>query len=437
MDAGSTVFYNALWRMAKAFNSGRNIPEALRACLTAANEAIGADGSAVWLKRPEDGKLRVAAAAGSMSGSFPGKTTASDEGIEGGVFTTGRPQTVSNFASDPEQAGRYTLGAVYRIRTLMCVPLDGEGGRLGCLELINKHDNAAFDEYDCELGESLASAIAFGLESGAAERPMQEPGTSVAVLQGVTCRALRSFGLELAAGGVTTVCGLGARAQEALVRLLMLEAKPESGSFTIGGAEPAYSSAALRAHKRDVAGLVSARLGLAPHLSARGNVALAAGVASDPMGVDEALAMAGLDADTGALGAEALDDMQRMCVCLARALVKKPKYIVAELDGTAADLPLLLLLKAAARKSGAAVLALSPERNEEALKAIHAASVRVCHAEAGALTAAMLAAAADGPVEVPAQAEERAEAPEAPQDTPAPAEAPEGAQPDVEGGADK
>ena len=81
------------------------------------------------------------------------------EGIAGRVVETGEPIYVADCKNDPRWAGRMDEKTGFDTRTMICAPLKNEGNCFGCIQLINKTDNAPFDEKDAELVLALAQEI--------------------------------------------------------------------------------------------------------------------------------------------------------------------------------------------------------------------------------------------------------------------------------------
>ena len=182
---------------------------------------------------------------------------------------------------------------------------------------------------------------------------------------------LRGINLEIPAGQTVSVIGPSGSGKSTLLRLLMTLDKPTSGTIEIDGesmwttpdGKPAGAAHVRRL--RGKIGMVFQHFNLFPHMTALGNVIEApmhvAGLSREEAIVRgrEYLDMVGLGDKYDAYPSQ-LSGGQKQRVGIARALVKKPRLVLADeptanLDSQNA-LALLTLMQRLTREAGIAFL---------------------------------------------------------------------------------
>ena len=86
------------------------------------------------------------------------------QGIAGWVAASGQPVVRSDLAEDPRFVAEATQHFGYAPKSMLCLPLQGEDGLLGVIELFDKTDDRPFRADDMSVlgvfGETAAAAIA-------------------------------------------------------------------------------------------------------------------------------------------------------------------------------------------------------------------------------------------------------------------------------------
>jgi ABC-type lipoprotein export system ATPase subunit len=194
----------------------------------------------------------------------------------------------------------------------------------------------------------------------------------VAAARGVTRRygetiALRPVDLELQAGRLHAITGPSGSGKTTLLHLLAGLELPDAGTIAVDGAELTTLDRTGRAAlRREKIAYVGQQAGLVPHLSALENVELVLALRGLHSGDPDGGRLAALAAlDSVGLGERAtqrvarLSQGERARVAIARAVVSKPKLLLADeptsrLDGANA-ISVAILLGRLARDTGAAV----------------------------------------------------------------------------------
>lgn len=154
--------------------------EGLNVALNRVVMAVHAVAGTCWhYDRFGDGRIRPRAVYGGADlGDF---SLAPGEGIAGQVVEAGRSLIIPDCQKDPRWAGKADKKTGFTTKTMMCVPLLFAEQTFGCIQIINKTDDLAFDEKDLFFVEKLANHTVklfqkhHFLDEYAAALPVQQP----------------------------------------------------------------------------------------------------------------------------------------------------------------------------------------------------------------------------------------------------------------------
>ena len=79
------------------------------------------------------------------------------EGIAGEVIQSGRSVIIPDCQKHPQWSKRADNKTGFQTRTMICVPLHFREFVFGCIQIINKKDDLAFDDKDLAFAENLAA----------------------------------------------------------------------------------------------------------------------------------------------------------------------------------------------------------------------------------------------------------------------------------------
>jgi hypothetical protein len=149
--------------LTKAFRSIIHLDVLLDTIVQTAAETVGAEAGSILLY-DEAQKLRFHTAFGAKASEVKPLVVAPGEGIAGWTAETKRPAVVNDVAADPRFDSRFDDSTGFRTRSVLCVPLLFENRAIGVLELVNKKDDAQFDEQDLNILYNLADQAAISIE---------------------------------------------------------------------------------------------------------------------------------------------------------------------------------------------------------------------------------------------------------------------------------
>ncbi|MDQ1812336.1 ABC transporter ATP-binding protein [Massilia sp. CCM 9210] len=143
-------------------------------------------------------------------------------------------------------------------------------------------------------------------------------------------RALREVDLDVARGEFIVLLGASGSGKSTLLNILGGLDTATSGQVLFGEQDlSAAGEAALTAYRRRHVGFVFQFYNLIPSLTVFENVSLVTDIASDPMPVDQAIAMVGLAARSDHFPAQ-LSGGEQQRVAIARAIVKRPDLLLCD-----------------------------------------------------------------------------------------------------------
>ena len=150
-------------------------------------------------------------------------------------------------------------------------------------------------------------------------------------------RALDRLSLEVRPGELLAVTGESGCGKSTLLNILGYMDELTSGTLTAFGQDMTQLSEKERTlyRRRDV-GFVFQDYHLIPELTALENVAFIAGLVEDPLSPEEMLRAVGLEAEANRFPGQ-LSGGQQQRIAVARALVKRPKLLLADEPTAALD----------------------------------------------------------------------------------------------------
>jgi putative ABC transport system ATP-binding protein len=146
----------------------------------------------------------------------------------------------------------------------------------------------------------------------------------------VEVHALRDVNLEIASGEFIVLLGASGSGKSTLLNILGGLDRASGGQVLFGAQDLSTADEpALTAFRRRHVGFVFQFYNLIPSLTVFENVALVTDIATDPMPVDQAIAMVGLSERSDHFPAQ-LSGGEQQRVAIARAIVKRPDVLLCD-----------------------------------------------------------------------------------------------------------
>jgi signal transduction histidine kinase len=155
----------AVSAISRALAGRLELDEVLAVAVSVVADVIGAEGSSILLIDPDTKAMSFHVAAGPGADAAKSVPLPPNAGICGHVAATGEALIVNDAQNDARLYRRVDETTGFTTRNLLCVPLVGSERLEGVLELINKHEQADFDERDLRIAHAVAGQIALALEN--------------------------------------------------------------------------------------------------------------------------------------------------------------------------------------------------------------------------------------------------------------------------------
>ena len=266
--------------------------------------------------------------------------------VESYVTKSGEALKLTDLAGDGRFSGTLAERNGFKVRNMICVPLNDLQKNIGCLELINSSEEAGFSDDDLTLCRRLAALAALTIQEKGLPVSGGDKKDVLIRLRGVTkefqngdtvSRVLKGIDLDIYKGEFLVVLGESGCGKSTMVNIIGGMDNLTDGTLEIEGKDFSHpTDQELTAFRREYMGFVFQSYNLMPNLSAIENVQFIADIAQDPMPAEEAIDKVGLSEHRNNYPS-ALSGGQQQRVSIARAIVKNPKIIFADEPTAALD----------------------------------------------------------------------------------------------------
>jgi hypothetical protein len=188
----------------------------LQSVVDAAVSLFEAEAASIAVFDPDSDRLIFRVASGAQGAAVVGISVPTSQGIAGHVYSTAQAVASADVAADPRFDRDTAQRTGYLPRSLAAVPLIGEAGPLGVLQVLDKRTADAFSPDDLELLGTFARQAAAALEA-----PGAGAGTGRLIREAIsTCSAGR---LDDGAIDALTAAASDDAAESASFRVLVAE----------------------------------------------------------------------------------------------------------------------------------------------------------------------------------------------------------------------
>lgn len=332
------------WKIMEQLLEVDNLEEALGGSLDIIVNELDSEAGAIWILDKESERLHPVFHIGPADMS--GLSIENGLGIEGLVTKTGK----SVIIKDPDHFSEFE-GATFSdmgvsVQTMICVPLDNLKDVIGCVQIVNKKDGSPYTDEDLTLCEHMASLAAITIaEKGLIIEPEEEKDILVSLRdvikeypsgEGVS-RVLKGINLDIFENELVVVLGESGCGKSTMMNIIGGMDFLTDGKLYIEGKDFSNpSDDELTMYRRHYVGFIFQSYNLMPNLTAGENIQFIAELSEDPMSSEDALAKVGLGDKYGSYPSQ-LSGGQQQRVSIARALVKKPRIILADEPTAALD----------------------------------------------------------------------------------------------------
>lgn len=334
-----------VWEITRLLQDAESLEDALRVSLGMVVKAVDAEAGTIWFyNKKGDGRIYPSFWIGGAD--LTGLSLAAGEGIAGNVVEEGKMTVVKDCQSDPRWAGRFDKATGFVTRSMICVPLLNKYEVIGCIQIINKKDGTLYDDDDVELSETLAMLTAIAVDARGLNLGFAEEKPILLSLRNITkkfgsgeteVQVLRGVNLDIREGEFLVILGESGCGKSTMLNIIGGMDQPTTGEVLFDGKDYAKASEAeLTNFRRHQVGFIFQAYNLMPTLTAEENLNFIGELGENSMSAIEALKSVGLHEKRKNYPAQ-MSGGQQQRVSIARALVKKPRLILADEPTAALD----------------------------------------------------------------------------------------------------
>ena len=336
----TTIMYRIMMNLLEV----ESLDEALSAALDTIVESLESEVGAVWLLNEQSNQLHCVMSKGEVD--------LSEITVENGVGAEGHTTETGESVTKPVLEGAAgTDGCIFdevgvKTSSLLCVPLNTTKKYIGCIIIANKMTGEAYTAEELDLMEKMSALAAMTIEEKGLYVPEHEHKRTIISLRNITkeypsgdtvLKVLRGINLDIYESEFVVVRGESGCGKSTMMNIIGGMDHPTSGQLTIEGRDFSHPSEKdLTEYRRDYLGFIFQSYNLMPNLTAKENVQFIAEISKDPISVDEAIRLVGLEKRAGNYPSQ-MSGGQQQRVSIARALVKNPKMILADEPTAALD----------------------------------------------------------------------------------------------------
>ena len=334
-----------VWEITRLLQDAESLEEALRTSLGEVVKAVGAEAGTIWFYNSK-GDKRIYPSFTIGGADLTGMSLAEGEGIAGQVVKEGKTTVVKDCQSDARWAGRFDESTGFVTKSMVCVPLINKYEVIGCIQIINKKDGSLYNDADVDLCENLSMLTAIAIDDKGLNLGFAEEKKSIISLRGVTkvfgqgdtqIQILKGVNLDVREGEFLVILGKSGCGKSTMLNIIGGMDKLTGGSFLFDGVD--YSNAdekTLTMYRRHSVGFIFQAYNLMPTLTAKENPEFIGELCEDPMDAEDALERVGLLGRKDNYPSQ-MSGGQQQRVSIARALMKKPRLILADEPTAALD----------------------------------------------------------------------------------------------------
>ena len=342
--ADSNRFRRVTYQLMEQLLEVNNLEEALSGSLEIIVRELDSEAGAIWLLDKKTNRLAPVFHIGPTD--ISNISIENGIGIEGLVTKTGKSMLVSDAATDTRFDGSVFDDNGLVTKTMICVPLNNINDVIGCYQIVNKKNGSKYDNNELELCEHLAALAAMTIDEKGFIVELEEKKEVLASLKDVTKQfqtgdttnlVLKGINLDIYKNEFVVILGESGCGKSTMMNIVGGMDFLTGGTLLIEGKDFSHpTDDQLTKYRREYVGFIFQAYNLMPNLTALENVEYIAELVDDPMSPAEALDKVGLSNRAGNYPGQ-MSGGQQQRVSIARAIVKKPKLILADEPTAALD----------------------------------------------------------------------------------------------------
>lgn len=344
MNAKDLQYYKIIGQMYASISSSNNFDDAVAACLKIMIANNIADYAVVWrADRSENTVLYP------MYWICPVDLSSYSchigEGLVGRAFLSQKKETIFDCKNDTEDICTEVFSGL-DISSITCLPLNSGEQCYGCVQFIKSAESGQFTPDEVDTCELLTTMAQIELEAEGLLADYLPKGTVLLSARNIhkyfqsgetKSHVLKGVNLDIYEGEFLCLLGESGCGKSTMLNIIGGLLDFDEGSLTFAGNEVSeFTQKKLTSYRRDNIGFVFQAYNLMPNLNAKQNIDLIGELVQDHDDSLELLRLVGL-ADKADRYPAQLSGGQQQRIAIARAMVKKPRLILADEPTAALD----------------------------------------------------------------------------------------------------
>ncbi len=360
-------FTKATWQIMEQLLGTESIEDALSQCLETVVETLDSEAGAIWLLDKKTQQLTPMFHIGPAD--ISNISIENGSGIEGDVTKSGKSVIITDFAGDSRYDSTVFEENGLPVKGMLCVPLNNLHEVIGCVQIVNKKDGSFYDKEELQLCEHMAALAAITIDEKGLSTDTSEQKEILASLRNVTkefpsgngvIQVLKGINIDIYKSEFVVILGESGCGKSTMMNIIGGMDFLTEGKLTIEGKDFSHpSDAELTMYRRNYIGFIFQSYNLMPNLTALENVEFIAERVKDPMDPKEAIERVNMTERANNYPGQ-MSGGQQQRVSIARAIVKKPKLILADEPTAALDyttsIEVLATIEEIVKKYGTTVL---------------------------------------------------------------------------------
>ena len=360
-------FAKATWQIMEQLLEIDDLEDALSKSLETIVDTLNSEAGAVWLLDEKTQQLTPMFHIGPAD--ISNISIENGIGIEGAVTKSGKSVIITDTANDSRFESTVFDENGLSVKSMLCVPLNDLHEVIGCVQIVNKKDGSFYDKEELQLCERMAALAAITIDEKGLITDTSEQKEVLASLRGVTkefpsgdgvLQVLKGINLDVYKSEFVVILGESGCGKSTMMNIVGGMDFLTEGQLTIEGKDFSHpSDAELTRYRRNYIGFIFQAYNLMPNLTALENVEFIAERVKDPMDPQEAIARVNMSERANNYPGQ-MSGGQQQRVSIARAIVKKPKLILADEPTAALDyttsIEVLATIEEIVKKYGTTVL---------------------------------------------------------------------------------
>ena len=321
---------------------------ALESSISDAMEALirelHAESGALWLKNRDSRRIYSIVSIGDAN--ITGFSIEYGQGLIGKACDSLEPSVMYDLSGDDRfPAGKDEITGI-EVKNLLLMPMQLRKEVIGCVEIFNRPENEKYSQDDISLIHSFAGLASLLMDERGYSYAPDVNKKPIMSLRGITkdypsglevAHILKGIDLDIYENELLVILGESGCGKSTLLNIIGGMDSPTDGRISVDGKDFSHpSEKELVDFRRDSIGFIFQAYNLMPNLTALENVQFIAELCKNSGSSKEAIDMVGLS-DRANNYPSMMSGGQQQRVSIARAIVKRPRIILADEPTAALD----------------------------------------------------------------------------------------------------